>query len=493
MAKDRVATAIVLVTGSGPETRTYLVERARQLRFFGGYHAVPGGVVSASDAGDLVGCALRELFEETGVLLDGGMAKLPAEETAALRKEMLARDRDPSSGDDSAWPRLRAAADGTVTMHELCRIKTPPFAPVRYDTVFFLAQLPAGAQPQVWPGELVSGGFHRPVDVLASWRRGEILIVPPVVILLQLLADAAGELDTFAESARQTAQGFQRGMLHRVQFTPGVILASLRTPTLPPVTTTNCYLVGRERLQIVDPGTPYEDELARLYQLLDALQGEGFGLDNILCTHHHPDHVGGVQALSQRYDLPVRGHPLTLERLAPGFRPGDPIQDGDRIQLGSAPDGSKGWHLQAIFTPGHDRGHLCFRESRYDAVLVGDMLSTVSTIVIDPPEGHLQTYMNSLARLQETPMTTLYPAHGPAIPDGHDLVRKYIRHRTQRQNSLATALAEGPATAEELLPRVYWDVPRGLYAIAARSLLAGLLKLQEEGRAETADDVWQMV
>ena len=138
MAKDRVATAIVLVTGSGPETRTYLVERARQLRFFGGYHAVPGGVVSASDAGDLVGCALRELFEETGVLLDGGMAKLPAEETAALRKEMLARDRDPSSGDDSAWPRLRAAADGTVTMHELCRIKTPPFAPVRYDTVFFL-------------------------------------------------------------------------------------------------------------------------------------------------------------------------------------------------------------------------------------------------------------------------------------------------------------------------------------------------------------------
>jgi ribonuclease/clavin/mitogillin len=102
--------------------------------------------------------------------------------------------------------------------------------------------------------------------------------------------------------------------------------------------------------------------------------------------------------------------------------------------------------------------------------------------------------MDSLARLQDSPMTTLYPAHGPALPDGHDLVRKYIRHRNQRQHSLVTALAKGPATAEHLLPQVYWDVPRTLYPIAARSLLAGLLKLEEEGRAEKKDDdVWQMI
>ena len=111
----------------------------------------------------------------------------------------------------------------------------------------------------------------------------------------------------------------------------------------------------------------------------------------------------------------------------------------------------------------------------------------------DPPDGHLQTYMDSLARLQKTPMATLYPAHGPAVPNGHDLVRKYIRHRNQRQTTLATVLAAGPATAEELLPRVYWDVPRPLYPIAARSLLAGLLKLEEEGRAQQANDIWQMV
>jgi len=497
MSKDRVAAAIALVQGSGPEARIYLVERARKLRFFGGYTALPGGVMNPSETGDLAGCALRELFEETGVLLDGGMASLPPAEHQALRKKLLANDRHPKDGDDTdedgPWPRLLAAADNTAAMTELCRIKTPPFAPVRYDTVFFLAHLPEGQSPEVWEGELVSGGFHRPVDALASWRRGELLIVPPVVILLELFAAANGDINAFATAANDTAAGYRAGKLHRVQFSPGIIMASVRTPTLPPATTTNCYLVGRDRVQVVDPGTPYQDELSRLYQLLDELRDEGCSLDNILLTHHHPDHVGGVNALSQRYDLPVRGHPLTLERLAPGFRPGDPIQDGDRIQLGSAPDGSSGWYLEAIFTPGHDRGHHCFRESRYDAVIVGDMLSTVSTIVVDPPEGHLQTYMDSLVRLQETRMTTLYPAHGPAIPDGHDLVRKFIRHRNQRQHSLATALATGPATAEELLPRVYWDVPRALYPIAARSLLAGLLKLQEEGRAESKGDVWQMV
>ncbi len=496
MSKERVAAAILLVQGSGPDTRVYLVERARQLRFFGGYHALPGGVADPSDAADLRGCALRELFEETGVLLDRGMASLPAERRRTLRRELLRRDRRKEQEQDRAdpWLQLREAADDTAALRELGRIKTPPFAPVRYDTVFYLAHLPEDQRPEIWEGELVAGAFHRPQELLASWRRGDLLIVPPVLILLELFAAAGGNLDAFATAAHKTAASYQRGRLHRVWFTPGVLMASLRTPTLPPATTTNCLVVGGERLQIVDPGTPYEDELSRLYELLEELRGEGASLENILLTHHHKDHAGGVGALSRHYDLPVRGHPLTLERLEPGFHPGRPIQDGDRIDLGTAPDGTSGWHLQAIFTPGHDRGHLCFRESRYDAVIAGDMLSTVSTIVIDPPEGHLQTYMESLERLLETPMTTLYPAHGPAIPDGHDLVRRYIRHRNQRQHSLANALAQGPATPEELLPRVYWDVPRSLYPIAARSLLAGLEKLEEDGRARlTADDVWQMI
>jgi glyoxylase-like metal-dependent hydrolase (beta-lactamase superfamily II) len=195
--------------------------------------------------------------------------------------------------------------------------------------------------------------------------------------------------------------------------------------------------------------------------------------------------------LSRALDLPVRGHALTLARLEPGFRAGAPLDDGDRIELGRSPDGRDGWELAAIHTPGHDRGHLCFRDSRYGTVLVGDMLSTVSTIIVDPPEGHLATYLRSLERLLEEPLTTLYPAHGPAMRDGNRLVKQYLRHRRQREASLVEALRAGGSTVDELLPKVYWDADPRLFPFAARSLLAGLQKLQEEGRASEHDGRWR--
>jgi glyoxylase-like metal-dependent hydrolase (beta-lactamase superfamily II) len=224
-----------------------------------------------------------------------------------------------------------------------------------------------------------------------------------------------------------------------------------------------------------------------------ALPRVGGHLEWILVTHHHPDHVGGVVALSREFDLEVRGHPLTLARLEPGFRAGAPIDDGMKLPLGRSPDGQSGWELLALHTPGHDRGHLCFRESRYGAMLVGDMLSTISTIIIDPPEGHLATYLQSLERLAQSPMTTLYPAHGPAMRDGQRLVKQYLRHRRQREASLVQALQQGGGSLDELVPKVYWDADARMHGFAARSLLAGLQKLQEEGRARDLDGRWQAV
>jgi ribonuclease/clavin/mitogillin len=125
-------------------------------------------------------------------------------------------------------------------------------------------------------------------------------------------------------------------------------------------------------------------------------------------------------------------------------------------------------------------------------VIVGDMLSTVSTIVIDPPEGHLATYLQSLERLLREPMTTLYPAHGPAMRDGHRLIQKYLRHRGQRETALVETLRQGPIAAADLVAKVYWDTDVKMHRIAARSLLAGLQKLQEEGRAEEQGGLWQL-
>ena len=87
-------------------------------------------------------------------------------------------------------------------------------------------------------------------------------------------------------------------------------------------------------------------------------------------------------------------------------------------------------------------------------------------------------------------MTTLYPAHGPAVRDGQKLVTKYLRHRRQRETALENALSADVLTVDELLPKVYWDADPRLFPFAARSLLAGLQKLQEEGLANQIAGRW---
>ena len=500
----RTAAALLITRGEGPELKVFLCERAPELRFFGGYWALPGGTLADEDrvgnpdeATALQACAHRELFEETGLLRH----TLPATRTSGealrtARELLLSRERGPAAErPPSPWPGLIAGVVPPLPMRELCRIETPPFAPVRYDTVFYHVPVEActagtaGPRAEVWAGELTQGRYWYPQQALASWRNGDLMLVPPVVILLEHLARAA-DFEHFAREMAQTAAAYAAGRLHQVRFSPGVVLAPLRTPTLPPAVTTNCYIVGHERLWVVDPGSPYPDEQRRLLDLLGELQQAGKKVEGILVTHHHPDHVGGVNALSQALDLPVRGHPLTLSRLEPGSRRGPDLDDGMKVSLGKAPDGNAGWELQAIHTPGHDRGHLCFRESRYGTMLVGDMLSTISTIIIDPPEGHLATYLQSLERIAQSPITTLYPAHGPAMRDGQRLIKQYIRHRRQRETSLVQALQNGGGTVEAMLPKVYWDADPKLFPFATRSLLAGLQKLQEEGRAVEAHGIW---
>ena len=500
---DRLAAAIALYRWSGGDLEMFLVHRSPDLRFFGDYLAMPGGVRSPMDDPDedehagtdnAVGradgsamrqCARRELFEETGVLLDAGMRSLPADHRAELRRRLLDHDETVA---EKAWRELRHASAGPSELTELCRIRTPAFTPIRYDTQFFLAALPDGEEPEVWPGELTTGRFETAETWLTEWAAGDCLIVPPVIVLLQRLR--AGNLSSFTADAAAMTEGFRRGKLHRVFFSPGILMAILSTPTLPPTTTTNCFIVGADRLCIVDPGAPAPAEQALLFELLDELRSEGASLEAVICTHHHRDHVGAVNAVSQRYQLPVHAHAITMERLEPGFLRGRVLADGDRIDLGAAPDGSPDWYLEAIFTPGHDRGHLAFRESRYKALIAGDMISTVTTIMIDPPEGHLETYMNSLNRLLATEMTALLPGHGPAVPDGKKIVEKFIKHREVRQAKLRAAVAQGPNTVAGLLPRVYEDVQEAMYPYAARLLLAGLEQLAEAGQVVNTDGVW---
>jgi len=401
-----------------------------------------------------------------------------------------------------ASARFRALVDAHPRALEAVRVlgtlTTPAFAPVRYRTRFLHVELPEGAVPAIWPAslqtELIDGRFASPEGWLAPWRRGELLVAPPVLFLLGELQRRG--LARFVAEIGAEFHGLEAGRMHTIRNVPGIVMAPLATLTLPPATTTNAYIVGEARLYVVDPGPTDPRELVRLEDMLDARIAAGARIEGVLLTHHHADHVGGAAAMARRYGVPVLAHAETLARLDLAAVPTRALVDGETLALGDAPDGSAGWTLTALHTPGHAVGHLCFQESRYRALLAGDLVSTVSTIVIDPANGgHLATYLASLRLMRERGLGVLHPAHGPVASDGAGAISRYIEHRAVRERLLVGALAAAvPSALETLLRSVYADVTdERLLAIAARSLHAGLVKLVEEGRAREVPGGWVSV
>jgi endoribonuclease LACTB2 len=264
---------------------------------------------------------------------------------------------------------------------------------------------------------------------------------------------------------------------------PWIRVVPLRTPTLPPATRTNCYIIGdAARVVVIDPATPYADEQARLDAYVAA---HGIRIEQIVLTHHHVDHVGDAARLATKHGAPVLAHAETASRVAGRVPVARTIADGERFDFG--PDG-----LRAVFTPGHAPGHLAFVDAAAHAIVAGDMVASVGTIIVEPGDaGDMRQYLDSLRLLRrevDGGATRLLPAHGPPIVDGAARLDFYVAHRLEREARVAAALGDAPQTVEALVPPAYPDVPAALYPLAARSLLAHLYKLEYEGRARRDDD-----
>ena len=454
-----------------------------------GYWSLPGGTIDevdreVADAEEhaLMSCALRELFEETGVLLPPLGTLVRDEERDRMRTSLLHEGKGAG-----AWGRtLRAATAAFECLEPLGTMTTPPFAPLAFANRFFHAELPVDEWPSIERGELDDGRFVSAGEALRLWLEGEMPIAPPVRILLELL-DRVGPA-RFYDAVREEIEAIDAGRLHPVFFSPGVFVAPLRSETIPPATTTNTYLVGSRRFWIVDPATPYPDEQERLFEIVDRYLAEDRQLEGILLTHAHPDHVGAVEATCERFGCKVRAHADAAAKLDASLPFGPALVDDERLELDRAPDGAEDWHLRVLHTPGHADGHCAFLDSRYRSLIAGDLASTVSTIVIDPPEGHLATYLASLRRVAALDIAALHPAHGPATLQGAALLRDYLLHREDREASLLRNLTDEPRALSDLVPAVYTDVPERMWPYAERSLLAGLIKLEEESKARRADE-----
>ncbi|MEI9931524.1 MAG: MBL fold metallo-hydrolase [Rhizomicrobium sp.] len=244
---------------------------------------------------------------------------------------------------------------------------------------------------------------------------------------------------------------------------------------------TGVYIVGHTDVAVIDPGPDTPSHIEALKRALD-----GKRVAHILVTHTHNDHSPAAQSLKEwsgakTYAFGPHGSgkgddgPKLEEGGDMAFMPDMRVKDGDVIA-------GNGYMFECVYTPGHTSNHMCFALKEENALFTGDHVMGWSTTVVTPPDGDMAAYMASLRKLLVRDDAILYPTHGAPVRDPEPFIQAYIDHRLEREAQIVACLRDGIATIPEMVARMYVDTDKRLHPAAARSVLAHLIQMQQEGR-----------
>jgi glyoxylase-like metal-dependent hydrolase (beta-lactamase superfamily II) len=244
---------------------------------------------------------------------------------------------------------------------------------------------------------------------------------------------------------------------------------------------TNTYIVGEHELAVIDPGPPIDSHIDAL---VDICAGR---LKWILVTHTHRDHSPGAVPLAERTGAELIGNIIPNDGFQDvSFNTARPLAQDDTV-------GNDEFTIRALLTPGHVANHVCYLVEEDRLLVTGDHMMGGSTVVIVPPAGSMKDYIESLERMLNYDVEFVAPGHGDLIAQPADEVRRLIAHRLKREDKVAEALKQlAPSSVKGLVPTVYDDVDPAMHEWAALSLHAHLLKLEAEGRAVVADELWSL-
>ena len=549
--REPVATrpaATVLLLRDTPDNgglEVLMTRRSGTASFAPGAYVFPGGGIDALDAspethaaadrrpaqGDLhltqAIAAIRESFEELGVLL--------ARHTGGPRKGLMADAHDiaainrhqPFAAQCTARG-LRLAAD---SVYLLAHWTGDRDLPRRFEVPFLVARMPEGQEPVADETEQFEPVWVRPADALARHEAGQFFMIYPTIRTLQRLAkfDATqAVLDAVAHEQPLWVSCPRAGLLggtearymedempfgelalvcpdgqivHPLDWQTERAVPLLRnvqrlTAPNPGVMTgpgTNSYLVGDPATGFIaiDPGPADAEHLDKLWR------AAGGDIRMIVCTHSHPDHSPGaapLQALcvqAGRAAPPILGLPSApTARAASAFTPDRALQNNELLALsGQAPEGKITHTLQVIHTPGHAANHLCLLLQEDGLLFSGDHILNGSTTVIDPPDGNMADYLDSLDRLDalcaEHSVEFILPAHGHVlggpINGARSAIAKLKAHRLAREAKVLAAMQALPdGSMEDWVQHAYDDVPPRMWPVAQRSLLAHVERIRSQ-------------
>ena len=275
---------------------------------------------------------------------------------------------------------------------------------------------------------------------------------------------------------------FGPDMSRYTELAPGIRRIVAPNPSMMTGPGTNTYLFGTKEIAVLDPGPNLEVHLA------DIREKAGGDIRWILATHSHPDHSPGVAPLAEITGAEVLGMPApNAEHNDKTFVPTRVLSDGDKLE-------SDEFVIEAIHTPGHASNHLCYRHAETQWVFTGDHVIDGSTVVINPPDGNMTHYLDSLKNLKTMRPIALLPGHGERIDDPGAAIDWIIQHRLEREAKVLAAVKANPhLTTRELVPYVYEDIPEKLYEWAERSLQAHLIRLEADLETTMETGRWKIL
>ncbi len=532
-ADPRPAATVLLLRDTAGGIEVLMTRRSMTASFAPGAYVFPGGGIDAADAqahaqsgrrstqSDLhltqAIAAIRESFEELGVLL-----ARHADGSHVNTADIAALDRKAPFAAQCRKRGLTLAGDEVfvlahwVTDRDLAR---------RFDVPFLVARMPEGQEPVADEAEQFEPVWVRPADALARHKAGSFFIIFPTIRTLErlqayssvaaVLQACASEqaLWTSCPRAGLLAGQTERYMEHEGPFgeleltcPDGQIVHALDWQTEQPVALlknlmrltapnpgvmtgpgTNSYLVGDADTGYIaiDPGPADADHLARLHS------AAGGDIRMIVCTHSHPDHSPGAKPLqalcaqSGKAGPPILGLPSQpTARAASEFTPDRALQNQELLTLISKrPEAETTHTLKVIHTPGHAANHLCLVLLEDGLLFSGDHILNGSTTVVDPPDGNMTTYIDSLDKLSaacdEHCIEFILPAHGYVLGQAKSAIAQLKAHRLKREAKVMRVMQAMPdGSLDDWVPLAYNDVDARIWPVAKRSLLAHVERIR---------------